>query len=123
MVQNKIAEAKIRTTPAAAPPSGVTQYTNLDGMIDPMVGTSNLAGAMYAPTASNKGAAASDSAPKAIAATIPTTTDLSPGSGWPALRAGRPISPCRSASAAGLGKVARQAYVHRPFALPSLWHG
>jgi len=62
--------------PAAAPPSGINQYANLDGMTGPKTGTISLAGARYKTTASKKGAAANASAPSAIAALIPTPTDV-----------------------------------------------
>ena len=74
-VQNRSAEAIIKSTPAAAPPSGTNQYVNFDGTIGPRTGTINLAGMMYTPTASKKGESANATAPNATAAMIPTPTD------------------------------------------------
>jgi len=75
IVQNRIAEAITKSTPAAAPPSGTNQYVNLDGTIGPKTGTINLAGMMYTPTAWKKGERANATAPSATAAMIPTPTD------------------------------------------------
>jgi hypothetical protein len=75
IVQNRIAEAIIKSTPAAAPPSGTNQCVNHDGTTGPRTGTINLAGMMYTPTASKKGESANATAPSATAAMIPTPTD------------------------------------------------
>ena len=76
MAQNRAADTKIRRTPAGAPPSGTNQYTCFDGKNRTMTGRNNFAGVTYIPTASNKGAAANATAPKATAANTPIATDL-----------------------------------------------
>src|SRR5258706_15674839 len=77
-VQDRIAETRIKRTPAAGPPLGTTAYAHPDGRMPPKRGRTKLAGAIYKPTASrwNKEAAPNESTASAIAASTPMAMDL-----------------------------------------------